>query len=82
MSKRLQIVMSDKEIEALRKSAQREGLTLSEWARKALEKARQSQRGPTTEQKLKALDRALECQHPTADMDEILASIERGRGLR
>jgi hypothetical protein len=82
VSKRLQIVMPEAEIEALRKSARKEGLTLSEWARKALKKARQAQKGPTPEGKLKALVRALECDHPTADIDDILTSIERGRGLR
>ena len=29
-----------------------------------------------------ALDRALQCNHPTGDVDEVLADIERGRDLR
>ena len=82
MSKKLQITMSEKELEALCKSARKEGLTLSEWARKALKQAQQSQGGPTQEQKLTALDHALKCEHPTADIRDILGCVERGRGLR
>lgn len=82
MSKRLQLIMKEKEIERLRRCAQRGGLTLSEWARQALERARRDQEGPTPEQKRNALDRALQCGHPTGDLDEVLADIERGRGLR
>lgn len=82
MSKRLQIVMDDAELERLRRCAEREGLTLSDWARRAFEQARRRQTGPTPEQKLAALDRALTCRHPTGDIEEMLAEIERGRDLR
>ncbi len=81
MSKRLHIIMQDEEVDALRRCAEREGLTLSEWARRALRRAQRSQKGLTSDQKLKALDRALQCGHPTADIDEILVSIQKGRGL-
>ena len=81
MSKRLQIVMPDEEIEELRRSAEREGMSLSEWARIALRRAQRSQQGPTAEDKLTAVERALECGHPTGDIQEILASIEKGRDL-
>lgn len=82
MSKRLQIVVADEEHERLRKAAAREGLTLSEWARRVLERAREGQKGPTPSRKIAALDRALKCGHPTADIDEMLAEIEKGRDLR
>ena len=36
----------------------------------------------TARRQLRALDRALECNHPTGDIDEMLADIERGRDLR
>ena len=44
-----------------------------------------SQTQPTSaeERRLQqALDRALQCNHPTGDVDEVLADIERGRDLR
>ena len=36
----------------------------------------------TAQLQLRALDRALECNHPTGDIDEMLADIKRGRDLR
>ncbi len=82
MSKRLQVVISSLELKALRHAALREGLTLSEWARRALRRAHQAQAGPTPDQKLRALDRALRCSHPTGDIDQMLSEVERGRDLR
>lgn len=37
---------------------------------------------PGAERRLRALERALACNHPTGDIDEMLADIERGRDLR
>ena len=82
MSKRLQVVISSDELKALRHAALREGLTLSEWARRVLRRAQQAQAGPTPDQKLRALDQALRCGHPTGDIDQMLSEVERGRDLR
>ena len=82
MSTRLQIVVSDAEMASLRQVARRAGLTVSEWARRALRAARKAQAVPSPASKLEALERALDCNHPTGDIDEMLADIERGRDLR
>jgi hypothetical protein len=82
MSTRLQIVVSEDEAKQLRRSAKSAGLTLSEWARRALRRAQQVGAAASPEQRLRALDRALACGHPTADIDDVLAEIERGRDLR
>ena len=37
---------------------------------------------PGAESRLRALERALACNHPTGDIDEMLADIARGRDLR
>ena len=55
------------------------GLSLTVWGRQA---EQQGQQSPAVERKLRALDRALGCNHPTADIDRMLADIERGRDLR
>ena len=82
MSKRLQIIVPDDEAEQLRRCAEREGMTLSEWARRALKRAQKSQLGPTQEGKLDALEKALRCSYPTAPIEEMLSDIEHGRDLR
>ena len=81
MSTRLQIVMSDAEAASLRQVARRAGLTVSEWARRALRAARDTQAGPSPRSRLDALDRALACNHPTGDLSEMLADIERGKEM-
>lgn len=82
MSTRLQIVMTEEEAEGFRRSAARTGLTLSEWARRALRRAQKAQASKGPEDKLRALERALTRGHPTADVAEMLADIEKGRDLR
>lgn len=82
MSTRLQIVVSEEEARRLRRSAERAGLTLSEWARRALRRAERTGAASGPERKLQALDRALACGHPTADVEDMLSEIERGRDLR
>ncbi len=82
MSTRLQVVMSEAEAASLRQVARRAGLTVSEWARRALRAARDAEAGPSRTTRLDALDRALACNHPTSDIQEMLADIERGRDLR
>ncbi|MXY23439.1 MAG: antitoxin [Acidobacteria bacterium] len=82
MSTRLQVVMSEEELASLRQAATRADLTLSEWARRALRRERDSSSGPTPASRLRALDQALACDHPTGDIDKMLADIERGRDLR
>ena len=82
MSKKLQIVTDDEELEGFRRAAKRQGMTLSEWARQAMRRAKSGQRGPTAQEKLAALEQALVCDHPTGDIGDMLAEIERGRDLR
>ena len=82
MSKRLQVVLDDAELLLLRRRARRDGLTLSEWVRRVLARAARTSGRATPEQRLAALDRALGCGFPSSDLDEMLAEMERGRGLR
>lgn len=54
------------------------GLDASVWAGQFSRR----QRTGAAERRLQALDHALDCDHPTGDIDEMLADIERGRDLR
>ena len=55
------------------------GLSLTTWGRGA---GQLGERSAAVERKLRALDHALGCNHPTADIERMLADIERGRDLR
>jgi hypothetical protein len=80
MSKRLQVVLSDEELEQLREAASREGLTVSEWVRQALRRARRERPAGGRARKLAAVRAAARHSFPTADIDQMLNEIERGYG--
>jgi hypothetical protein len=82
MIKRLQIVVDEAEAARFERSARKEGLTLSEWARRALRESERRRRAPTAATKLRAIERALEHGFPTGDISRMLEEIEAGRDLR
>jgi hypothetical protein len=79
MSKRLQVLLPDKDMSDIRRLAKRERLTVGEWVRRALQQARSSRSVAGPEAKLKVIRRAAECTFPTADIGTMLAEIEKGR---
>lgn len=78
MSMRLQVVLSEEELAAIRADARRHGMTVSEWVRRALRAARQERSSRDTAPKLAAVRAAARHSFPTADIDQMLAEIERG----
>lgn len=63
---------------AIREAAQRQGLTVSEWARTALREARRAHSVGDADRKLAAIRAADRCAYPTADIDRMLSEIDRG----
>ncbi len=82
MSKRLQVLFDDAELRELREAARREGVPVSEWVRRALRDARRRQPRGDLDSKLRAVRAALQHDGPTADIDDMLAEIERGYAAR
>lgn len=80
MSRRLQVLLDDAELEDLRDAARREGVPVSEWVRRALREARGRRPGGDLEQKLRVVRAAARGNFPTSDIDEMLGDIERGYG--
>jgi hypothetical protein len=78
MSKRLQVLLADREMADLQVLAKREHLTVGEWVRRTLREARRRQSVNEPGPKLKAVRRAAEYSFPTADIDQMLGEIERG----
>lgn len=78
MSKRLQVIFEDDEFNELRRSAQADGTTVSEWVRRTLRQARRADATGDVDAKLAVLRAAARHDFPTADIDETLADIERG----
>jgi hypothetical protein len=78
MSKRLQVLLPDREMADVQRVAKRERLTVGEWVRRALREARASRPAMEPETKLKAVRRAARYSFPTADLGQMLDEIERG----
>ncbi len=78
MSKRLQVLVDETELRDLQEAARRQGLPLSEWARRALREARRREPQGDINRKREALRAAVRHQGPTADIEQMLAEIEQG----
>ena len=79
-SRRLQGVMNDADLKGYERAARAEGIPLSEWVRRALKAAREAEPGTAVDTKLAAIRAAAQHRFPTADIDDMLAEIERGYG--
>jgi hypothetical protein len=75
MSTRLQVVISEALDRRLRKAAQRSRMTTGAWVRQAIERELREER-PAAD----PLERLRQLGAPTADIDQMLAEIEAGRG--
>jgi hypothetical protein len=78
MSKRLQVLLPDPEMDEIRRLAKRDRLTVGEWVRRVLREARSCQPIHEKEFKLRAIRKAAGYSFPTADIREMLEEIERG----
>jgi hypothetical protein len=76
---RLQVLMEEAELQALRRAARRQGMTVASYVRSAIIEARQRAGGRSRVEKLAVLRRAVRHHDgPTSDIDQMLAEIERG----
>lgn len=72
--------MDEAEHEAVRNAARERGMTVSEWVRETLREARRKVASGDAERKLAAIRAADRLGYPTADIDQMVAEIERGYG--
>jgi hypothetical protein len=81
MSKRLQVVVRDDDLERYGRSAEAAGVTLSEWVRQALRVAERERSSGDVETKLALIRRAAsyEMGGREVDIDTMLAEGEAGR---
>jgi hypothetical protein len=78
MSTRLQVILEDEEIAEIRRVARRHRMTVAEWVRQALRRARRDEPATDPRRKLAAIRAASRHAFPTADIDQMLAEVERG----
>jgi hypothetical protein len=78
MTKRLQVLLEDDELAAIQELARKHHVTTAAWVREALRRAREETVYPDAVRKLRAVREASLFSYPVADMDQVLAEIERG----
>jgi hypothetical protein len=78
MSKRLQVLIPDSEMAEIQRLARREHIAVGERVRRTLREARSRRPMQEPQAKLKAVRNAAQYAFPTADVEQMLAEIERG----
>ena len=78
MSKRLQVLLEDKELRQIQKIARENRMTVAEWVRQAFRAARAGVAAGDSSMKLQAVRRASKHGFPTADVYQMLREIEQG----
>jgi len=79
MSKRrLQVVLAEDEYLEIERIARAQRMTVSAWVRRSLRRAGRSEPEASADRKLEAVRAAARHEFPTADIDRMLAEIERG----
>lgn len=81
MSKRLQVILKDPEYREIQRVARSRNMSVAEWVRLALRLVRSSEPSGNVGKKLDAIRAAARLEYPTADIDRMLAEIERGYGM-
>ena len=78
MAKRLQVILRDSDYREIQRMARSRHMSMAEWVRQALDMARRREPVHDTAKKLAAVRAAVQHNGPTADIDVMLAEIERG----
>lgn len=78
MSKRLQVLIPDREFAEIRGLADREQLTVAAWVRRALDEAKRRCSGSDPSHKVAAIRAAAGHAFPAGDIESMLAEINRG----
>ena len=78
MTKRMQVLLEEAEFAEIRRVAKRHRVTVAEWVRQALRHARRDEPATDPRRKLAAVREGARHAFPTADIDQMLAEIERG----
>lgn len=78
MSKRLQVLIDDKELRDIQRIAKQKQMTVAEWVRQVLRKAREEVPTMDKGKKLAILRNAATHRFPTADIEQMLQEISQG----
>ena len=78
MTRRLQVLLDDEDLAEIQELARRRHQTTAAWVREALRAARDTATYPEAGRKLRAVREAAAHAYPIAEIEDVLAEIERG----
>jgi len=78
MAKRLQVILQDSDYRDIQRMARSRHMSIAEWVRQALDLARRREPVHDTAKKLAVVRAAVQHNGPTADIQVMLAEVERG----
>jgi hypothetical protein len=78
MAKRLQVILQDPDYREIQVMARSRRMSIAQWVRQALERARRHEPLGDVGKKLEVIRAAARNNFPTADIDDMLAEIEKG----
>lgn len=78
MAKRLQVILPDPDYREIQVMARSRRMSIAQWVRQALERARRHEPLGDVGKKLEVIRAAARNNFPTADIDDMLAEIEKG----
>jgi hypothetical protein len=78
MAKRLQVILQDPDYRDIQRMARSRHMSIAEWVRQALDLARRREPVHDTAKKLAVVRAAVQHNGPTADIQVMLAEVERG----
>ena len=79
MSKRLQVLLDERELREIQRIARRQRITVADWVRQALRTAKRREPTGDAARKLDAIRAATRHAFPSGPIEELLRDIERGR---
>ena len=79
MSKRLQVLLPEKDYRALAVVSRKESKTIAEWVRDSIRRRLKVVEPPSPEKKLSKILKYARYSGPTGDIEQILSEIEKGR---
>ena len=78
MAKNVHVALGDREYGEIERLARERGISISEWVQQAIDVARREESSGELARKLAAVRAAARHNSPTADIETMLAEIERG----
>ena len=78
MAKRLQVLLPDPDYREIQRIARSRRISVAQWVRQALHEAKRAELLGDVSKKLEALRTAATFEFPTADIEQMLAEIEKG----